>query len=161
MDLSSSSSSSSTPYLAHSNTLKYVIASNPSDHAKSTQLAELLLDTGNESYTALRRGTIQRLGLPRLKKTAGIQDASGVTDELPMYGPVELLLPRTPQLPFGRRMRLSAVVEIDDALDNIMGVKDMSDNHIAVQPLPGTDRYHKISTIMRESTSSSSGSSKS
>lgn len=142
-----------TPYEVYSNLVKHVLASaTSSGDGRTTHLGSLTLDTGNESYSALRRSVIRALSLPRLGKSASIQDASGITDELPMYGPVYLTLPRLPTHPFGKRCRLAAVVEIDDSLDNLLGVTDMADNQIAVRPLTQTSQYRHIKEVLRDST---------
>lgn len=110
-------------YIVEGNTLYGTVLDGP----RAAMDVPLKIDTGNETFTFLKKSVIEKLGLPFLRRVmryAGVQ--ANDANEAKLYGPVKIILPPQPPLyPKGLAFTVKEVGEIESASPNLLGLHDL------------------------------------
>lgn len=119
----------------------------------SIRVAQIIVDSGNESFATLRKRDIARLRLMPRQQTTSIQDAGGGTRDFPLYGPVVVRLPATAEFPDGKSLRIDRISSVDNGLEGILGVDDIARARIVIHTHVNSNFVDGVRRRMETSTS--------
>lgn len=115
-----------TPYVVSKSVVPVQLI-NPTDRRGTAKTMSVLLnlDTGNMGNTMIRESDQAVLQLPKLSQKTIVRSVQNTSEEIPLYGPMEVYLSPNRTNASGRLIRISKVAVVPDDRPRLMGEADI------------------------------------